>query len=125
MNRAIEKRLEGLFGEIDQAQLQAELREIRKDPKAHRLTRIAKPGKRFTYRYLRGGTDRQGRTVRFCWAVHPNAAGYWLAWKETIDENRNGERVAWTAHRQKKQARAFCERWAAEVRQAASDQAGR
>jgi hypothetical protein len=116
MKPAIKKRLDDLFGEYDQARQRERLREIRKDPEAHRLTRLMAPGARASYRYEDGGKDHTGRTVRFCWACHRNAAGYFLAWRENQAADGRGERVGMSAHRQKKAARLWSLRWAAEFR---------
>jgi hypothetical protein len=115
---AIEKRLEkavaDIFRGVELADQRVELARIRSDPKAHRLTRLMAPGAKLSYRYTAGGTDHTGRTVRFCWSVHRNAAGFFLAWKELRGEKGQGERVGWTAHEKKYAAKAWAERWCAE-----------
>lgn len=114
MKSGIEKRLEQAVGDIwaklARDQRRETLREIQKDPKRHKLTRIMGP-KGSGYSYADGGRDHTGRRVWFCWASWKNAAGYFLAWKEMRGENGQGERVGWTAHRTRKAARAWSRRW--------------
>jgi hypothetical protein len=105
----------GVMRDFMRNERRAELADIRKDPKANRLTRIMGP-KGDSYRYADGGADHVDRRVWFCWACHRNAAGYWLAWKE-VRGGKNAQRSAWTSHDTKKAARAFSERWANEHRE--------
>lgn len=113
MKSGIERRLEAavgdVFARVERDWVRDELRKVRSDPEANKLTRLMGP-KGNTYRYADGGRDHTGRTVRFCWSCWKNAAGYFLAWKEVRGENQ-GERVGWTAHRTRKAARAWSTRW--------------
>jgi hypothetical protein len=113
---ALEAAVGDIFAGVERDRQRDQLAKIQKDPEAHRLTRLMAPGARLSYRYEDGGEDHTGRTVRFCWACHRNAAGYFLAWRQNQGADGQGERVAFTAHRQKKAARAWSQRWATEFR---------
>lgn len=106
--------LNRLWRDVIQGSREKELAAVRRDPEAHRLTRLMEPGRSFRYRYADGGRDHTGRSVRFCWSTWKNAAGYYLAWKERRGERGQGERVGWTAHKTRKAARSWSERWCRE-----------
>jgi hypothetical protein len=95
--------LDDLWREVVVAQQRMELREIAKDPAAHRDTTLM--GERgLRYRYWTGKNPRK-QTVNFCYSTTPNAAGYFLAWQETIDAKGNGKRERIRGYKLRREAK--------------------
>lgn len=109
MRGAIEERLSQFFNELELADHRRKLKAIEADPKAHRTTTMMGP-KGSSYRCVEGEPDHTGRRVLFCWSCWKNAAGFYLAWKEEHGDDCF-KRRAFTAHRTRKAARAWSERW--------------
>lgn len=92
------KLLEHMLGQAFAPLQQREVDRAAADPVANKLTRLAAPGKDWSYRYVPAGKDGLGRTVRFCWSCHRNAAGYFLTWRE-VRGKTNGKRDQYAARR--------------------------
>lgn len=61
-----------------------------REPEENKLTTLMPPGVELTYSHADAGKNTSGETVRFCTADHPNVAGYYLGWRETV-KTRGGE----------------------------------
>jgi len=94
--------LRALFEDFERERQAVELAAIAKDPKAHRDTKLFGPrGLRYTYFQVKTGKTS---AVRFCYATTPNAAGYWLTWKETVTK-KTGVRENVRGHARRRDAR--------------------
>lgn len=101
MDKQIMKRLAPLFEEIAQMNnLHAE-REAKKDPLAHKLTRVMKDT---AYRYF-PNVDGRGSRVLFCYSSHRNVAGFFLGWRETHFKNGKVKRDMWLSRRSRKRCK--------------------
>lgn len=72
----------------------------KRDPLANKTTRVFDPGVSTNYRYWPAGKNGKGQTVRFCWSVNRNAAGFYLGWREVIGKKQT-KRDRWLARRVK------------------------
>lgn len=95
--------IQSLLLDLESFRQDAELRRIKENPAAHKLTRLMPHGVPMSYRYYPAGKDGRGRTVRFCWTSHRNAAGYFLGWREVISpKSGKGHRDMWAARKIKR-----------------------
>jgi len=97
------KILNDMWREIVISIQRMQLREIAKDPAAYRDTTLM--GDRgLRYRYWTGKNPRK-QTVNFCYSTTANAAGYFLAWQETIDAKGNGKRERIRGYKLRREAK--------------------
>lgn len=69
-----------LWAETLQAQFNAEKRKAEADPVKHRLSTVFEDGANYRFYATK---NARGSTVRFCWSVNRNVAGFYLFWRET------------------------------------------
>jgi hypothetical protein len=74
------------------------------NPLANKTTRVFEPGVSTNYRYWGPVKNGKGQKVRFCWAVHRNAAGFFLGWRETWMKNGTTKRDRWYSRKVKARA---------------------
>lgn len=91
--------IERIWRDVHRNMLAAEAIAAKRDPVAHKLTRVME--KPMTYRYYRQLGTRRGRIVRWCWTCHRNVAGYFLAWRE-VETKDEVVRDRWIANRVRK-----------------------
>lgn len=74
------------------------------DPLSNKLCRVFDPGVSTNYRYWGPVKNGKGQKVRFCWASHRNAAGFFLGWRETWMKNGTIKRDRWYSRKVKARA---------------------
>ena len=95
--------LRDFFAEIERDRQRLELRKINADPEKHRDTMLmGDSGLR--YRFFEIKTGRVSR-ARFAYSMTPNAAGYYLTWRETIKSDRTGKREYIRGHKLRREAK--------------------
>lgn len=107
----VRRTLDRLIDDFHRREQSHELARIEEDPKAHAATRIMGNGRPARYRYF----SAKRRGVRFCYLVHRNAAGYFLAFREVRRKNGSGFRDQFTPFKSKKSAIEHARRHAKEV----------
>ena len=93
-----------IWNEVQQTSNAAERKAAQANPKAHKLSKLFENA---SYRYFSAGRDANGHRIAFCYSCHPNAAGYFLTWREMTGSDGCGSRDLWVAHKQRKVAKAF------------------
>jgi hypothetical protein len=73
----------------------------KRDPLAHKTTRVFDAGVSTGYRYYGGKRNGKGQRVLFCYSVHRNTAGFFLGWRETYRKNGDVVRDRWVSRRVK------------------------
>lgn len=91
--------IERIWRDVHRNMLEAEAIAARRDPVAHKLSKVME--KPMSYRYYRQLGTRRGRVVRWCYTCHRNVAGYFLAWRE-VETATEIKRDHWIASRTKK-----------------------
>lgn len=104
MSETTQKILNDMWRDIRVESRKRQLEAIAKNPKAHKLTKIM--GERGSnYAYMPAGKDGRGRTIRYCWSKHRNAAGYFLGWREVWEKDGlTGKRDQFFARKVKRRA---------------------
>jgi len=74
------------------------------DPRAHRLSRLFENP---SYRVIKAGKTQYGDDIGFAYSCHPNAAGYFLSWREVVGEEGEGRRDLHVSHLKRKVAKQF------------------
>jgi hypothetical protein len=90
----IRERLEPMFRELEQVSMRRESDAAEADPERHKLTRVFTGPMR--YRYWRS-KDGRGTKVRYCYCTTPNAAGYYLVFRERQFKDGRVVRDQWRA----------------------------
>jgi hypothetical protein len=94
--------------------MDAELKRVKANPEANRLTLIFENGT--NYRYFRTERNKGGPEVRFCWTTKRNAAGYFLAFREIIYKKGTSERDQLVADKVKRRLIELSQRRASEFK---------
>lgn len=101
----IKKLMASMWADIQKMDQASALKKIAADPRGHKLTRYMAAGANTNWRYCPAGKDGRGRTVRFAWACHRNAAGYFLGWREIVSKDgKTIERDQYFARKVKRRA---------------------
>ena len=116
----IEKRLRPVLEAMELEAQERERKLVEADPKEHSLTKImagksnylAWPAKRIETKRIVDGQERvHVSEVTFCYATGRNIAGYFLAWRETMDlTSLRGKRDRWVSFKKRRVARDWAER---------------
>lgn len=104
------KELERMLGSLFSSSLSDLAREAKAAPLEHKLTRVMEPGKSTRYRYWGSLINGKGQSVRFCWSVHRNAAGFFLGWRETVQKNGTVRRDRFLSRRSRLRCREIAHR---------------
>jgi hypothetical protein len=118
----LQRMLNEMFGQVQRNFNEAEAVAAKRDPKAHKLSRVSAKGSRYVY--TPGGKDGRGRTIWFCRSTQRNVAGYFLCWRQIETPAKKkatkpGDLVStikrdqWSGFKSKKSAIALCRRRAA------------
>lgn len=86
----------------------------KRDPLAHKLTRVFDAGVSTSYRYYGGKKNGKGQRVLFCYSVHRNTAGFFLGWREVHMKNGTVKRDRWVSRRVKARCMEIARRRAAQ-----------
>lgn len=119
MNDDVQRELQRMFRDVEQAGMEADERAAQADPQAHKLSKTMERGKSLSTRYHGWVKGRGGVRTRYCWTVHRNVAGYYLAYREVErpaprKPTKPGDLVStvkrdqWTASRTKKRLEERC-----------------
>lgn len=100
--------MQRILGEVNQSILAADAKRAEADPLANKHTTVMPNGA--GYRYMSVPKNGKGQTVRYCYSVHRNAAGFFLGWRETIQKNGTGKRDMWLSRRVKRRVVEVCQR---------------
>ena len=96
--------LMSLWQEVVQAGNRRQAEQAKADPLTHKTTRVFDAGVSANYRYWGPVKNGKGQKVRFCWACHRNAAGFFLGWRETWMKNGTIKRDRWYSRKVKARA---------------------
>lgn len=125
-NRKLNAAFADIFRRMERDNLEREEEAAKRNPKAHKLSRVFAKGNRYVY--TPAGKSARGATVRFCRSTQRNVAGYFVCWREVEtpvkrkrpakvgDLMSTTKRDQWTGFRSKKAAIALCRRRAAAFR---------
>lgn len=124
-NRKLNAAFADIFRRMERDNLEREEEAAKRNPKAHKLSRVFAKGNRYVY--TPAGKSARGATVRFCRSTQRNVAGYFVCWREVETPSKKkakkvGDLVSttkrdqWTGFRSKKAAIALCRRRAAAFR---------
>lgn len=119
---AVRDMLAKMIEEHNQAGYRREAEAAKADPLGHKLTKVMEKGMR--YRYYSAGKNGRGQTVLFCWSTNPNAAGFYLGWREVYSVPRGKrrhqtvKRDMWLSRRVRRKVMQIAERRAAAFRKA-------
>lgn len=104
-------RMNGIPTAEEFEQLQAE---ARANPDGFKTTCLwpgVEPGEMPSYRYWRSEpVRRNGQREQWCYASKRNIAGWFMGWRELVNEDGSGERDEWFSRRKKKDVIARCKR---------------
>ncbi len=109
LNTEIARRLQPLFRDLEQTTREIEAAGAKRDPKAHKLSRVMADGKPANWRYYRAGKDGKGRTIRFCHTSWKNVAGFYLFFRE-VRTAKQIKRDQWAARKTRKEVAALARR---------------
>src|SRR3990167_2918925 len=89
--------IQALMLDMERMRQERETREAQANPEKHQLSRLMPPGVSASYRYYAERKHKGRQHVRYCYASHPNVAGYFLTWREveTDKELRRDNFEAW------------------------------
>lgn len=96
--------MRSMMHDIMKADQEAKLRKIAADPKGNKLTMLMGEGQNTNWRYWSAGKDGRGREIRFAYACHRNAAGYFLGWREIVNKDGTIKRDQFFARKVRKRA---------------------
>lgn len=83
--------------DLERQTRERQLKAAQANPEAHKLTLVLAPGtSNGDFSYYRAGRDGRGAQVAWCFMCKPNAAGYYLVWRERAT-SRRVVRTQWTA----------------------------
>jgi hypothetical protein len=85
VDERIWERLAPTLTALEQASLQREVERIQADPERRKLTRVFDGPMRWRYWRTKDG---RGTEVRYCHCTTPNAAGFYLVWRERRFKDR-------------------------------------
>jgi hypothetical protein len=92
-----------IWQEIEQTRLGRIQQEAKDDPEKHRLTQVLAPGvSANVYSYYEWRDLKRAR-VRWCWMQKPNAAGFYLCWRERLT-SKTLKRTRWSAWKKPERA---------------------
>lgn len=95
----INARLAPLFADLERQHCERLAEAAKQNPLANKLTRVFDG--RMNYRYFGTVKNRKGQSVRFCWSVTRNVAGFFLGWREITMKNGTTKRDQWLSRRVK------------------------
>lgn len=93
--------LNQMVGDFYRREQQIELEQIKADPRKYRDTNLMGDN---GSTYFWWSAKHRGKTHRFCYSKHRNAAGYYLTWEEVINKDGSGQRLYMRGYKLKRDA---------------------
>jgi hypothetical protein len=94
VDERIRERIQPVMERMEQSIHRSNLERIQADPERYKLTRLFDGPMR--WRYWRS-KDGRGTAIRWCYCTTPNAAGYYLVWRERRFKDGRMVRDQWRA----------------------------